>query len=87
MMVAVVIAFPNLVTGGIGKVEQIDADKALQLMMAPEPEAAASEPTAAGSEPSQGASGPAGGENPSAAEEDPMKALEESMKKDAAKKN
>ena len=87
MMVAAVIAFPNLVTGGIGKVEQIDADKALQLMMAPEPEAAASEPTAAGSEPSQGASGPAGGENPSAAEEDPMKALEESMKKDAAKKN
>jgi TRAP-type mannitol/chloroaromatic compound transport system permease large subunit len=87
MMVAVVIAFPNLVTGGIGKVEQIDADKALQLMMAPEPEAAASEPTTAGSEPSQGASGPAGGENPSAAEEDPMKALEESMKKDAAKKN
>ena len=87
MMVAVVIAFPNLVTGGIGKVEQIDADKALQQMMAPEPEAAASEPTAAGSEPSQGASGPAGGENPSAAEEDPMKALEESMKKDAAKKN
>ena len=87
MMVAAVIAFPNLVTGGIGKVEQIDADKALQQMMAPEPEAAASEPTAAGSEPSQGASGPAGGENPSAAEEDPMKALEESMKKDAAKKN
>ena len=87
MMVAAVIAFPNLVTGGIGKVEQIDADKALQQMMAPEPEAAASEPTAAGSEPSQGASGPAGSENPSVAEEDPMKALEESMKKDAAKKN
>jgi TRAP-type mannitol/chloroaromatic compound transport system permease large subunit len=87
MMVAAVIAFPNLVTGGIGKVEQIDADKALQQMMAPEPDAAASEPTTAGNEPSQGASGPAEGEDLSEAEEDPMKALEESMKKDAAKKN
>jgi tripartite ATP-independent transporter DctM subunit len=87
LMVAAVIAFPNLVTGGIGKVEQIDADKALQQMMAPEPDAAASEPTTAGNEPSQGASGPAEGEDLSEAEEDPMKALEESMKKDAAKKN
>ncbi|MFY8083027.1 MAG: TRAP transporter large permease [Rubrivivax sp.] len=87
-MVAAVIAFPSLVTGGIGKVEQIDADQALQQMMAPEPEAAASEPSAAGSGPAPGASGPASGDNSaSAAEEDPMKALEESMKKDAAKKN
>jgi TRAP-type mannitol/chloroaromatic compound transport system permease large subunit len=86
-MVAAVIAFPSLVIGGIDKVEKIDADKALELMMAPEPEAAASEPGAAGSEPTQGASGPASGDSPAAAEEDPMKALEESMKKDAAKKN
>ena len=86
-MVAAVIAFPSLVIGGIDKVEKVDADKALELMMAPEPEAAASEPRAAGSEPAQGASGPASGDSPSAAEEDPMKALEESMKKDAAKKN
>jgi TRAP-type mannitol/chloroaromatic compound transport system permease large subunit len=86
-MVAAVIAFPSLVIGGIDKVEKIDADNDLELMMAPEPEAAASEPGAAGSEPTQGASGPASGDSPAAAEEDPMKALEESMKKDAAKKN
>jgi TRAP-type mannitol/chloroaromatic compound transport system permease large subunit len=86
-MVAAVIAFPSLVTGGIAKVEQIDADKALQLMMAPEPEAAASEPGAESAEPAAGAaSDPASGDSAPAAEDDPMKALEESMKKDAAKK-
>jgi TRAP-type mannitol/chloroaromatic compound transport system permease large subunit len=86
-MVAAVIAFPSLVTGGITQVEQIDADKALQQMMAPEPEAAASEPGTASGDPAQGASGPATGDGAPSAEDDPMKALEESIKKDAAKKN
>jgi GntP family gluconate:H+ symporter len=86
-MVAAVIAFPSLVTGGIAKVEQIDADKALQQMMAPEPESGASAPAepSASQPDTGGAAGPAADRAP-AAEDDPMKALEESMKRDAAKK-
>jgi TRAP-type mannitol/chloroaromatic compound transport system permease large subunit len=78
IMVAAIIAYPQLVSGGIEKVETIDADKALESMGLPDPapaeEAAASEP---------GASAPEA-EGEGAASDDPMKALEESMKKDAA---
>ncbi len=41
IMVAVVIAVPTLVTGGIEKVELIDADKALQELMIEKNEASA----------------------------------------------
>ena len=81
-MVAAVIAYPQLVSGGLDKVEQIDANKALESMGLPPTEEAAQP----GANP---ASGPAaGGTDAEAkpAEDDPMKALEESMKKDAAGK-
>jgi len=79
IMLAAVIAYPELVSGGLDKVELIDADKALEGMGLPDAEPAASEPAAdAASAPDSGAS--------EVDDNDPMKALEESMKKDAAKK-
>jgi TRAP-type mannitol/chloroaromatic compound transport system permease large subunit len=81
IMVAAVVAYPELVSGGIAKTELIDADKALESMGLPESDPDAADPTA------EAASAPEG--SASAAEdgaaEDPMKALEEAMKKDAAK--
>jgi TRAP-type mannitol/chloroaromatic compound transport system permease large subunit len=87
IMVAVVIAYPGLVTGGIDAGVKIDADKALQEMTdsadaAREPQAAASEPGAAASEPDGAASEP--GKSDEA--DDPMKALEEAIKKEQADK-
>ncbi len=81
MMVAAVIAFPELVTGGMDKVELIDADKALETMGLPTEEEAAV-PEGEASAPEGSASEPGG--EAAAAEDDPMKALEESMKKDSA---
>jgi len=84
IMVAVVIAFPVLVIGGIEQGPNINAEEALKTMGMPEAE---SDPNAAsGAE--AGASAPEGGASAPEAEkeEDPMKALEESIKKDAAKK-
>ncbi len=78
IMVGVIIAFPQIVTGGIEQGVKIDADKALQEMGVPE---AATDPSAAASEPEAGASEPESKE-----EDDPMKALEEAVKKDAEKK-
>ncbi len=77
IMVAAVVAYPELVSGGIEKVETIDADKALETMGLPPTEEAASAPDASAS----GADG-----EPPLADDDPMKALEEQMKRDAAKK-
>ncbi len=81
MMVAAVVAYPELVSGGIEKVEKIDADKALETMGLPTAEEAAA-PEAEASAPEGAASAPEG--ETAADENDPMKALEESMKKDAA---
>ena len=81
IMVAAVITYPELVSGGIEKVEQIDADKALETMGLPTAEEAAA-PDAEASAPEGAASTPEG--EPPADENDPMKALEESMTKDAA---
>ncbi len=82
-MLATVVAFPELVSGGIEKVETIDADKALETMGLPEPEPAAPEASEeAASAPDSAASEP--GASPQD-DDDPMKALEESMKKDAKK--
>jgi tripartite ATP-independent transporter DctM subunit len=83
IMVAAVIAYPELVSGGIEKVEKIDADKALESMGLPSADEAASAPEGeAGAAPAEGAA--SGAEDGKSAEDDPMKALEESMKKDAA---
>ena len=74
IMVAVVIAYPELVSGGIEKTELIDAEKALQ-DAAPPPMEESVDPSAdAASEPAEG----------EAAEQDPAKLLEQEMKKDAA---
>jgi TRAP-type mannitol/chloroaromatic compound transport system permease large subunit len=87
IMVACVIAFPSLVTGGVEQVEQVDVEKALEQMMpdaTPTPAAADLGASAAeGATPAgEAASAAEGG----AAADDPMKALEESIKKDAAAK-
>ena len=83
IMVAAVITYPELVSGGIEKVEKIDADKALESMGLPSADEAASAPEGeAGAAPAEGAA--SGAEDGKSAEDDPMKALEESMKKDAA---
>jgi TRAP-type mannitol/chloroaromatic compound transport system permease large subunit len=83
IMVAAVVAYPQLVSGGIEKTETIDADKALESMGLPDPAEAASAAEEGASAPEGAASGAEGG---AADDSDPMKALEESMKKDAAKK-
>jgi TRAP-type mannitol/chloroaromatic compound transport system permease large subunit len=87
IMVAAVIAYPQLVIGGITQTEKVDVNKAFEQMLdAEKSEPGASDPAAAASEPASEASEPgAEGEAP-AEEDDPMKALMESMKKDAAKK-
>jgi len=90
VMVAVVIAFPSLVTGGIEKTVEIDADKALQMMQDKStadrgtPSTLPLEvPGAPGSAASDGAGA---GAPPAGEKEDPMKGLLDSMKKDEAKK-
>jgi len=95
VMLAAVIAFPALVTGGITKGETVDANQVLQQMLEQQQkDEAAQEPQQAASEPQGAASGPSGGEQGAAtqsqgeaplADDDPMKALQESMKSDAAK--
>jgi TRAP-type mannitol/chloroaromatic compound transport system permease large subunit len=79
IMVAAVITWPGLVTGGIGNTVKIDADKALESMGLPGREAPL---------PMPGMDGGASGTPGSATEnnEDPMKALLESMKKDSTGK-
>jgi TRAP-type mannitol/chloroaromatic compound transport system permease large subunit len=91
IMVVVVIMVPTLVTGGIEKVELIDADKALEQLQ--------TERLSGGGNAAGAASAPAGGDaaavanpaNPATSEtkdakEDPMKGLLESMQKGAEKK-
>ena len=89
-MLAAVIAFPNLVTGGIVKGERVDADQVLQQMQESDQKdsaaaAAAADPGAAASAPEAGASAPEGEEAP-LADDDPMKALQDAMKADSKKK-
>jgi TRAP-type mannitol/chloroaromatic compound transport system permease large subunit len=75
-MVAAVIAFPNLVTGGIEQTEKIDADKVLQQMQMQSREALTPEgPDATG-----GAAAPGPQEK-----EDPMKGMLESLERDKKK--
>ncbi len=89
VMVAAVIVFPGLVTGGIEKGETVDADKILQQMQDTQQkdEAAASATPAAGASQPEAASSEAAGDNePPLADDDPMKALQDAMKADAKKK-
>jgi TRAP-type mannitol/chloroaromatic compound transport system permease large subunit len=84
IMVTAVIAFPALVTGGIEKTVQIDADKALQQMQMQPRESAGN----VVSTPAVGTSPGGGVENGADSKEkdDPMKGLLESMKQDQQKK-
>jgi TRAP-type mannitol/chloroaromatic compound transport system permease large subunit len=86
IMVAVIIAYPGLVTGGIGETVKIDADKALQEMGMPAREEPAPPPSLdAGSAPAGGdpaASAPAA----SSDADDAMKAVQDALKSDAAGK-
>jgi len=92
-MVAAVITFPNLVTGGIEKGETVDADAVLRQLQESEQKdnaaaaAAAATPGGAASEPDPSASEPesTGADNP-LDEDDPMKALQDAMKADSQKK-
>ncbi len=77
IMVAAVIMMPTLVTGGIEKVELIDADKALEQLQQKDQ----AEKSAAGQDAAASAAQDAEG-----AKEDPMKGLLESMKRDQDKK-
>jgi TRAP-type mannitol/chloroaromatic compound transport system permease large subunit len=84
IMVAAVIAFPALVTGGIEKTVQIDADKALQQMQNSSQESYSNDPTPAATPGAAPAAAPAEGAKED--KEDPMKGLLESMKQDQGKK-
>jgi TRAP-type mannitol/chloroaromatic compound transport system permease large subunit len=87
IMVAVIIAWPNLVIDGMDSGQKIDLDKAIEQLSIPlpsEPEPAAM-PEIPGA-PASGASGVSGATTPVAdKEEDPMKALLEAVKEDRAK--
>jgi hypothetical protein len=89
VMVALVISFPGLVTGGLGKTQTIDADKAFEQMQEQSRQSEEPAPAAPAALPAQ-ASQPEASAAPSLpappADDDPMKALQESMQKDAAKK-
>ena len=80
LMVGLIIAFPGLVSSGLGKEELIDADKALMQMQTDEnkEKADAAADTANG--------GTVQADKDADDKEDPMKALLESMKQEQAKK-
>ena len=86
IMVAVVIALPTLVTGGIDEGVKVDADKALETMGV-RPDREANPMPSVGSDPASAPS-PAGGglPAPSKADDgaDAMKALQDAVKQDAA---
>ena len=85
IMVGLIIAFPTLVSSGLGKEPTVDVDKAFQQMQAP-----ARQGVEAGTAPAPGpaASGieaaPPGGQNKS--DDEAMKSLLEGFKRDAEKK-
>ena len=86
IMVGVIIAFPGLVTGGIGNTTTIDADKALESMGLPQREERGAPTMDSGAAPAEGGgSAPAsGGSSSTENDNDPMKALLESVQKEAA---
>jgi GntP family gluconate:H+ symporter len=86
IMVGLVIAFPGMVSSGLGEKQEIDLDK-VQIEMQPVEEQKEVDPaTLFGTEPA--ASAPQGGAAPApAAEEDPMEAVKRSLQQDAPAKN
>ena len=91
IMVAVVIAVPSLVIGGIDQGVKVDADKALETMGLPPPREVAPAPSLGAPASGEPASGvPAGGASaaPSKSDDaaDAMRALQDAVKADQAKK-
>jgi len=86
VMVAMLIAFPALVTGGIEKTVEIDADKALQMMQDKSNADRGAPSTLPLEVPGAAGSAASAGAGASTETEDPMKGLLDSMKKDEAKK-
>jgi hypothetical protein len=87
IMVALVISFPKLVTGGINEGVRVNAEEALQNMGVPAAtDPAAATPAERAASGAEGQATEADGEKKDDEEEDPMKALEEAMKKDEQKK-
>lgn len=82
IMVAAVVAFPTLVTGGIDKGVTIDADKALQMLQQQDTGSRPADPMA-GFETPAAASAPEGAAPEQ--KDDPMKGLLESIKEDQKK--
>jgi hypothetical protein len=92
-MVAAVMLFPNLVTGGIEKVETLNADQIMEQLQMPGTEEPAAEPASdapagASSEadPAKTLDAAAAPPDAKAEENDPMKAMLDDAAKDAAKK-
>jgi len=83
IMVAAVIAVPTLVTGGIAKVDKLDADKVLQQLQNMGAGAPARPEARPAAEPGSGA--PEAPPSAPVADDDPMKALQRSMEQDAKK--
>jgi hypothetical protein len=84
VMVAALIIFPTLVTGGIEKTVEIDADKALESMT--ESSKAGRDRGAASAAPAMPGAPAASGAEGGSEKEDPMKGLLDSMKTDEGKK-
>jgi hypothetical protein len=85
VMVAALIIFPQLVTGGIEQTVQIDADKALE-SMTESSNAARDSGGAASAVPAMPGAPAASGAEGGSEKEDPMKGLLDSMKADEGKK-
>ncbi len=83
VMVALVIAFPKLVTGGLDKPQEVDVDKAFRELKMESRSGDIVDPFAAGA--SVPASGAASAPASSEADPDPMKAIVESMQRDKKK--
>jgi len=84
IMVGLIIAFPTLVSTGLGKEPTVDVDKAFQQMQAPSRQGAESGAPAPGSAASGTEAAPAGDRNKS--DDEAMKSLLEGFKRDAEKK-
>ncbi len=82
IMVAAIMIFPNLVTGGIEKTEKLSADEVLQQLQIPGVEDPDTEP---GATPAEGAASDPASTSGNTEEDDPMKALQEAAERDAKK--
>jgi hypothetical protein len=89
-MVGLIIAFPNLVSGGLGKHAEIDISN-VKLDAQPQAEKVENdtaklfglEPAASAASGGSGSSAPAATDSPAPAAEDPMEAIKRALQQDA----